>query len=71
MPPGSAFAGPHRGSPLDFEATPTPIYPDDVGPLLATAAALRADEPLDEPTRELFCEAMSRALTGQASAAPG
>ncbi len=66
MHPGSAFARP------PFAATPpdtklSPIYPDDVGPLLAQAALMRDLQPIDDVTRALLVEATSRALTGEAS----
>jgi hypothetical protein len=42
----------------------SPILPDEVGPLLAQAEALRDQQPMDDATRALWLEAVSRALTG-------
>jgi hypothetical protein len=59
----------YAGAPRE-QAPSAPIYSDDVGASLAQAAFLRDQEPLDEATRALWAEAVSRALTGQASATP-
>jgi hypothetical protein len=69
MPPGSAFARPPSAREIP-ETQAEPIHPDDVGALAAQALAMREQEPLDDVTRALWNEALSRALTGQASPKP-
>jgi hypothetical protein len=68
MHPGSAFARPPNAvAPPFSDANGTAIYSNDVGPLIGQFASLREQEPLDESTRALWTEAVSRALTGQES----
>jgi len=57
--PADEPASPHRDS-----AT---TYSNDVGPLFGQLASMQGQQPLDDATEALLCEAVSRALTGQAS----